>query len=188
MNIVVLSHEGNVLTRPDTTWEKDNEDLFVPDFVHAFKYSPVLFARINKPGRSIGEKFAVRYYDAIGYGIFLYPEDLLHKGNQGWACASCLDHTSFLPHPLFSPLTLGHDTNFFELFKDGKSIFKTVSMSKELIENAICATSRVCYLRCGDFVAIELSEIKELCKSSEKKSRITATYCDNPTIDFQIIF
>ena len=97
MNVVVLTSVGNVVVRPDTTWERDNEDFYVPSFIDSLKYSPVLFARVCKPGRSIGEKFASRYFDAVGYGVLLYPTELLAIKEQGWAAASCLDHTTFLP-------------------------------------------------------------------------------------------
>ena len=53
MNIVVFSSDSNVFVRPDTTWERDNEDLYVPEFINTLSWTPVLFARISKPGRSI---------------------------------------------------------------------------------------------------------------------------------------
>lgn len=58
MNIIVKTSSGHITVRPDTTWEKDNEDFYPPEFVDELTYSPVLFARILKPGRSVGRKFA----------------------------------------------------------------------------------------------------------------------------------
>ena len=77
MNIVVVNSSSRVFVRPDTTWERDNEDLYVPEFIGSLAWTPVLFARISKPGRSIGARFGTRYYDLIGAGINLYPEDLM---------------------------------------------------------------------------------------------------------------
>ena len=188
MNIVVLTSAGNVTVRPDTTWEKDNEDFFVPESISSLKYSPVLFARISKPGRSIGEKFASRYYDAVNYGVFLYPSELLDIPEQGWACASCLDHTSFLPHPLYNPLTLGEPANRFTLQKDGRQIFLHPSDSREAVEKAISRVSSVCYLRTGDFVAIELDAPHELSAREEGGCTIKGNFCGNETIDFRIIY
>lgn len=188
MNIIVLTSEGNVTTRPDTTWEKDNEDFYVPEDIHSIKFAPVLFARISKPGRSIEEKFASRHYDAIGYGVFLYPSEYLDIPRQGWACANCLDHTSFLPHPLFNPATLSLKTNSFELKKNGRSIFLHPADTVESVEQAVSKVSTRCYLRTGDFVVKELSAPKDLCTSAEKEVQIRGTYCDNETIDFKIIF
>ena len=188
MNIVVLSVVGNVMVRPDTTWEKDGEDLYVPEFIQSLKYSPVLFARISKPGRSISKKFASRYYDAIGYGILLYPTDLLEIPEQGWACASCMDHTSFLPYPLYSPITLGNPINEFTIKKNSKTIYKRQTDSTEIIEKAIEQVSSICYLRIGDIVAIEFEKPMLICSKEDNISKIDTYYCDNQTLDFKIIF
>ncbi len=188
MNIVVLTSAGNVTVRPDTTWEKDNEDFFVPESISSLRFSPVLFARISKPGRSIGEKFASRYYDAINYGVFLYPTELLNIPDQGWACASCLDHTSFLPHPLYNPITLGEEQNNFALQKDGQQIYLHQSDTREMVEKAISRVSATCYLRIGDFVAIELDAPRELSSRSEGDCTIKGSFCENDTIDFRIIY
>ena len=57
MNIIVRTYGGHYVTRPDTTWEKDNEDFFPPDFTESFEWTPVVFARVCKPGRSVGARF-----------------------------------------------------------------------------------------------------------------------------------
>lgn len=188
MNIVTLTAKGNVLVRPDTTWERDNEDFYVPEFVSSLLYSPILFARISKPGRSIGGKFASRYYDAIGYGMLLYPADLLNRDEQGWACASCLDHTSFLPYPLYSPVTFGQDGNSFVLRRDGKTLYTCKSLYKSEVEAAISKVSGICYLRTGDMVAIELAPPAELCDRTDHKTCISGEYCGNAVMEFNIIY
>ena len=58
--------------RPDTSWEREDKDLYAPDFVDGYLFSPVLFVRISKAGKCIGRKFAGRYYDAVNYGILLH--------------------------------------------------------------------------------------------------------------------
>ena len=99
MNIVVVNSSSRVFVRPDTTWERDNEDLYVPVFIGSLAWTPVIFAHISKPGRSIGARFGARYYDLVGAGVQLYPEDLMDGSAEGFACACCLDHSSFLPSP-----------------------------------------------------------------------------------------
>ena len=107
MNIIVKTFGGNVIVRPDTTWEKDNEDIYPQDFIETLSFTPVLFARISKPGKSVGLRFASRYYDSANYGLLLYPENLLCGGEEDFACASCIDHTSFLPAPLYQKCVFG---------------------------------------------------------------------------------
>ena len=67
MNIIVKTFGGGVCCRPDTSWEKENRDFYCPECAGAIHWAPVVFARISKAGKCIGEKFASRYYDAMGF-------------------------------------------------------------------------------------------------------------------------
>ena len=49
MNIVVLSPSGKTFVRPDTTWERDNEDFYVPEFISRISASRGLYVRVCKP-------------------------------------------------------------------------------------------------------------------------------------------
>ena len=90
--------------------------------------------------------------------------------------------------PLYNPITLGQESNEFVLRKNTESIFSHPADSVRRIEESIAKVSQICYLRTGDMVAIELQELKPLCTRDEEKVHIDATFCDNQTIDFQIIF
>lgn len=192
MNIVVITANGKCIVRPDTTWERDNEDFFPPEFVNRLSYSPVLFARISKPGRSIGEKFADRYYDGIGYGVLLYPQDLIDGSEAGYACASCLDHTTFLPFPLFNKVTLGQG-NEFKLYvkkdsKPSRNIFVHDAGTTGMIEAAIAEATKYVYIRSGDILAVELKPRRALCSRADGVISVKGKYCDNITMDFKINF
>ena len=159
MNIVVRTASGKYIVRPDTTWEKDNENLYLPEFVDGISYTPVLFARICKPGRSIGRNFAARYYDAVNYGVLLYPESLLDGSEEAFACASCLDHTSFLPFPLQDRSCRSSEGQFDLSIRRGngdEKQFRLNSSSAAIIESAIVEATRFIYIRSGDLIAIEL--------------------------------
>lgn len=190
MNIIVKTAGGAVIVRPDTTWERDNEDVFLPEFVTRVSCTPVLFARISKPGRSVSAKFADRYYDGIGYGALLYPENMIDGSETGFACASCIDHTSFLPFPVYSKETLGRAGNSFCMDLDGKRIFETEgSAERSVIEKAIEEATRFCYIRTGDILAIELESRKEIIARTQEGGSCTlsGTYCGNSVLDFKII-
>ena len=187
MNIIVKTSSGHITVRPDTTWEKDNEDFYPPEFVDELTYSPVLFARILKPGRSVGRKFASRYYDSIGFGVVLYPENMLDGTPEGYAQAICLDHTSFLPSPMFPPERLeknGHS----RLFRNEDDLFVFDQPSLNMIEDAIVEATKLLYIRTGDLIAIELAPRKPLTIRPDVSSHITGTFDNNEIIDFQIIF
>lgn len=188
MNILVKTAGGRIIVRPDTTWEKDNEDVYLPEFVDELSWTPVLFARISKPGRSVGKEFADRYYDGIGYGVLLYPENLIDGAQEGFACASCLDHTSFLPTPVYNKVTLGRENNEFIVSKDGNEIFRYNSGTAEMVEQAIVEATKYCYVRVGDLLAIELKPREALASRLDGKCQIDGTYCDNFLLEFKIIY
>lgn len=187
MNIVVQTASGRIIVRPDTTWEKDNENLYVPDFVNSLSWSPVLTVRICKPGRSVSAKFASRYYNSIGMGVLLYPDELLLGGEEGYACASCLDHTSFIPSPEL-PSEIANDIKI-KISLDGKEIFEnTAPLSKEMIDKAMENATKYCYVRIGDILSIELCPRMPLCTRQMAHCRVTGGCNDMLQTDFEIIF
>lgn len=187
MNILVKTYGEKIIVRPDTSWERDNEDAFLPEFVEEVSWTPVLFARISKPGRSVGLKFAGRYYDAIGYGVLLYPENLIDGSPEGFASASCLDHTSFLSFPAYSRETLDREGNVFELTKDGEKVFSHNGPSSAMIEETIVLATKYCYIRTGDVIAIELAPREHLMSRKDGECRMKGLYCGNTALDFKVI-
>ncbi len=190
MNIAVLTQEGKVYCRPDTTWERENKDLFVPDRVGSYLSAPVVFVRICKAGKCIGARFADRYYDCVNFGALLYVGDEMDGGAESLACASCHDHSSILPFPLFSKVTLDKSDNEFTFEKDGKTVFRTEvgTGMRGTIENALVRCSEVVSLRIGDYVAVELDTARPLVGRDEKKVLLSGTFCENSTFDFNVIF
>ncbi|MDO5443617.1 MAG: hypothetical protein Q4G10_08100 [Bacteroidia bacterium] len=190
MNIVVKTASGKYIVRPDTTWERDNEDLFLPEFVSGLSWTPVLFARISKPGRSVGERFGERYYDGIGYGVLLYPEDMLDGSEEGFACASCLDHTSFLPFPVLEKQP-GFEGKFeLEAVRNGEvhKLFSRSGASPEEIRKAIAEATRFIYIRIGDLIAIELQPRQHLGGREDSSISVKGLFEGSAVIDFHIDF
>ena len=187
MNIIVKTSTGRIVVRPDTTWEKDNEDFYPPEFVDELTYSPVLFARILKPGRSVGRKFASRYYDSVGFGVLLYPENMLDGTPEGYAQAICLDHTSFLPTPIFQPQRLEEDGRF-SLFRNEVELFTFDRPSLNMIEDALVEATRLLYIRTGDLIAVELSARTPLTTRNNAITNLTAPFGPDNIHLFDIIF
>lgn len=189
MNIVVLNASGNTVVRPDTTLKKSSDDFYVPDFADRISWSPVLFARISKPGKCIASRFAGRHYDSINYGILLYPENFIDGSEDGYARACCLDHTSFLPSPMYDKATLGREGNKAELFKNGEPLFRTSFAPAATVEKLLEEVTRYCYVRTGDLVCLELQSREPLCSREEKEEcSISGKCCGNYLLDFKIIF
>ena len=185
MNIIVKPYGRELCyCRPDTTWERENKDLYSPECVNAWEWAPVLFARISKAGKCISPKFASRYYDGLNFGALLYI------GGEQTAFASCADHTSTLPLPLFNPVVLETEGNKVEMFKNESSIYSEVTSAAMLhkVEEAICKASQLTSLRIGDFVAVELAPATLLAEKTEGSLSFKATFCENEIFNYRIIF
>lgn len=182
MNIIVRPYGGEkCYCRPDTTWERENKDFYVPECSESLYWTPVLFARVNKAGKCIGKKFVSRYYDAIGCGVLLYT-------GQDIAFASCADHTSLLPMPLYDPVVLEGEDNALEVCLNGSSIWNEKILSKDKLEDTVCMASALTSLRIGDLVAVELAPVQKLVSRDEGNAPLKVSYCGNDLFDLKIIF
>jgi 2-keto-4-pentenoate hydratase/2-oxohepta-3-ene-1,7-dioic acid hydratase in catechol pathway len=74
--------EPVIFTKPDTALLKNNSPFFYPDFSRDIHHEVELVLRICKEGKNIGEKFASRYFDAIGIGIDFTARDLQQKAKE----------------------------------------------------------------------------------------------------------
>lgn len=188
MNIIVRPTCSDLCyCRPDTTWERENRDLYSPEHIQKWHWTPVLFARICKAGKCISDRYASRYYDGINFGVLLYADN-----ENGLAFASCADHTSILPAPLFNPLVMEGEDNEFRLSIDGTERFSCSegpdSGHKILIEDSICKASGLTSLRIGDFVAVELAPLEALPIPDEGEAVIKGQFCGKDIFDFRIIY
>ena len=191
MNFFILTSEGKVITRPDSTRNKDNGDYFIPTDVDWLGYTPVIFARMIKTGKMIGREFAERYYDAIAFGILLYPALTVKNGQPHYckATCGCFDKTSLMPLPMYNPVTLDKVDNVFS-FKGGDNMLFNCDMRgmKDKVADAIVACSLHSTIHKGDLVLAELAEISTLRTRNEGDMHIAATFCSNEIIDIDLKF
>ena len=189
MNIIVKPYGGGFsYCRPDTSWERENRDLYTPDRIDRWDWSPIVFVRVSKAGKCVGRKFASRYYDAFGFGALLYVGSV--EGTKPeTASASCADHTSVLPFPLYNLVVLEGKDNMFKVFRNEEEIYsRDCSKVQAAIEEAICSSSEFVSLRTGDIVAVELAPVRTLVEKSEGKMQFKATFCKNEAFDIKILF
>ena len=64
-----IPKEPVIFTKPDSALLKGGKPFFVPDFMGPVHFQAVLAVRICRLGKSIPERFAHRYYDALTLGI-----------------------------------------------------------------------------------------------------------------------
>ena len=182
MNIIVKPYGSDLCyCRPDTTWERENKDFYVPECAETLFWTPVILARVSKAGKCVGKKFVSRYYDTVGCGILLYI-------GQDIAFASCADHTSLLPAPSSAPELFDDEDTFFEVMKNGITLSRSEDLQKEDLENAICKASELTTLRIGDFIVSELGPMQILARREDGKQELTAVLSGNEIININILF
>lgn len=71
--------EPVIFTKPDTALIRNNGPFYYPDFSKDVHHEVELVLRICKEGKNIEEKFAHKYYDAIGIGIDFTARDIQSK-------------------------------------------------------------------------------------------------------------
>ena len=65
-----------IFTKPDTALLKDGKPFFIPDHLGRVDHEAEIVVRICRLGKSISERFAHRYYDAVTVGIDFTARDL----------------------------------------------------------------------------------------------------------------
>ena len=71
-----------VFTKADSALLKDHKPFFVPDWSEQVDYEAEVVVRISRLGKSIPERFAHRYYDAVTVGIDFTARDLQHQARS----------------------------------------------------------------------------------------------------------
>lgn len=171
MNIVTVTYNSNFhYIRPDISLNRDGNDYFCPDGITEFTVAPFVFIRIDKAGKSVGAKFAQRYYSRMGYGVNLTAQSLIDKSApQSFLTANSLDNSTYISE-LYSPEEFpsnkikeslmqlmqqdreeGNDivSNYFTASGNPLNITDIFSVKMEQI-------TRLSSVRTGDFIALEL--------------------------------
>ena len=184
MNIIVKPYDCNLCyCRPDTTWEKESRDLYIPEGVDKVLWAPVVFAKVCKAGKCVSPKFVTRYYDVVGFGVLTYCDD------ENIAFSSCMDHSSIMPVPALNPSVLKTgECQFVISAADNSFIFEADKNMQTSLEEAICKASERVSLRIGDIVAVELTDLRILAQRNEGDVPFKAEYNGNGLFDLKVIF
>ena len=149
--------EPVIFTKPDTAILRDNAPFYYPDFSKDIHHEVELVLRVSKEGKNIEEKFAQKYYDAIGLGIDFTARDLQQKAKEKglpWDIAKGFNGSAPLGNT-FKPLAE---------FKDLKNINFSLKVDGEIKQQGntslmlfsfdyiISYLSRFFTLRTGDLI------------------------------------
>lgn len=83
-----------IFTKADSSLLKMGKPFFVPDFMGRIDYEAEVVVRICRLGKSIPERFAHRYYDAVSVGIDFTARDVqqkLREQGQPWDLGKSFD-------------------------------------------------------------------------------------------------
>ena len=145
-----------IYTLPDTAFLKDHRPFFVPDFADPCTMQLHLVVRIWRLGRSISERFAHRYYDAVSVGVTFTAENLLEDLREKglpWELAKGFDGAAALGN--FVPIAdLGDYTQLPFSLHRGEETIQT-GFGKDMIWNIdklIAYISQFYTLKQGDFI------------------------------------
>ena len=79
-----------IFTKADSALLKDRKPFFVPDFMGRIDYEAELVVRICRLGKTIPQRFAHRYYDAVTLGVDFTARDMQRRFREkGMPWDSC---------------------------------------------------------------------------------------------------
>jgi len=149
--------EPVIFTKPDTALLRNGTPFYYPDFSKDVHFEVELVLRIAKEGKNIDEKFAAKYFDAIGIGVDLTARDLQQKAKEKglpWDIAKGFNGSApisekFIPVAEFKNLK---DINFSLTVNDAIRQQGNTSLMIFSFEYVISYLSRFFTLRTGDLI------------------------------------
>ncbi|MBR6276252.1 MAG: fumarylacetoacetate hydrolase family protein [Prevotella sp.] len=151
-NELVKPDEPVIFTKADSALLKPGKPFFVPDFMGRIDYEAELVFRICRLGKSIPERFAHRYYDAVTVGIDFTARDMQQAASQKgqpWTICKGFDGSA----------AIGEWTNVesgvmtFRLDKNGETVQQGYSSDMFYsVDQIISYISRFFTLKTGDLL------------------------------------
>ncbi len=145
-----------VFMKPQTSLLKDNKPFYLPEFSKDMHYETELVFRVCKNGKSISEKFALSYVDAVTVGIDFTARDLQsHCKQKGlpWEIAKAFDNSAVLG--TWNPLSVYSDVHHINFSMKLNGNTAQVGNSKDMlfsIEKIISYISIFFTLQQGDLI------------------------------------
>ena len=149
--------EPVIFTKPDTAILRNGSPFYYPEFSKDIHHEVELVLRVCKEGKNIQEKFAGKYFDAIGIGIDFTARDLQQKAKEKglpWDIAKGFNGSAplsekFIPVAEFRNLK---DINFSLTINGGIRQQGNTSLMIFSFEYVISYLSRFFTLRTGDLI------------------------------------
>lgn len=157
LNEPLLKQDDPVIfTKADSSLLKDRKPFFIPDELGTIEYEAEIVVRICRLGKSISERFASRYYNAVTVGIDFTARDLLRKlSQQGlpWDMSKSFDGAAALGEWVSKDKFLDIQRLRFHLDVNGET--KQEGCTSDMIykvDEIISYISRFFTLKTGDLI------------------------------------
>lgn len=145
-----------IFTKADSALLKDGKPFFIPDFMGRIDYETEIVVRICRLGKSIPERFAHRYYDALTVGIDFTARDLqqqLCKNGQPWDLCKGFDGSAAIGQWVDKEKFLNLNTLPFHLDINGRTVQEGCTADMLFsIDSLIAYISQYFTLKTGDIL------------------------------------
>lgn len=155
-----------IFTKADSALLKDSKPFFLPEWMGQIDYETELVVRICRLGKSIPERFAHRYYDALTIGIDFTARDLQRKlrdAGQPWeickgfdgsaVIGEWMDKSKFIPEAADGSRSIDSKALQFHLDINGKTVQEgcTADMIHK-VDKIVSYISQFFTLKTGDIL------------------------------------
>lgn len=162
MKLICIRHtageEDTFYLRPDTALLRNNQPFYYPEFTNELCGELCLAFRVCRLGRSIDERFAVRYLDAVGLALLLTAADIRRRCMaQALPCGAAVsfDYSAALS-PEFISLDTLSDWNY-ELKVDTMEMPLLPFDFMTITTIVIPMVSQFLTLKIGDYIFMPVS-------------------------------
>jgi len=148
--------EPVIFTKADSALLKDHKPFFIPDDMGQIDYEAELVVRICRLGKSIPERFAHRYYDAVTVGIDFTARDLQRKARKEglpWTICKGFDGSACIGEWVEKEKLRDVQALRFHLDKNGETVQEGRSSDMLYkIDELVAYISRFFTLKTGDLL------------------------------------
>lgn len=151
-----VSEEPVVFTKADSALLKDHKPFFIPDDMGKIACEAEVVVRICRLGKTISERFAHRYYDAVTVGIDFTARELQQKLREKglpWDLCKGFDGSAALGEWVQKDKFLDVQRLRFHLDINGKTVQKGCTSDMLFtVDRIISYISRFFTLKTGDII------------------------------------
>lgn len=145
-----------IFMKPDSALLKDGKPFFLPEEMGQIDYEAELVVRISRLGKSIPQRFAHRYYDAVTLGIDFTARELqrrLRSEGKPWEMCKAFDGSAAIGEWIDVDKFRDIQAIHFHLDINGKTVQEgCTSDMLYKVDELVAYVSRWFTLKTGDFI------------------------------------